>query len=127
MSRRTKLLFLLLLLAAASCASGQRVLTMESFSDIPMGATKDEIAAIAGRPYRVNNKPGGLVEYEYIERLKIGLTLEERHYFILLKDGRVVDKRVTYDTTPPFYIDSYMLQMTQQDEDQLSDQLPEGE
>ncbi len=51
--------------------------------------------ATAGEPYAIHHKEDGSVEYEYIERFKVGgRDTEERHYFLLIKNGKVASKRV---------------------------------
>ncbi len=59
-------------------------------------------------------QPDGTVEYEYIERIKEGArTLQERHYIITMKDGKVVSKRVKQNLPAPYLFDSYEMQTTQ--------------
>jgi hypothetical protein len=97
----------------AACASGPRMLTMDSFYDIPVGATKDEVIAKAGDPMVITKKDDGVEEYEYIERMKLGArTLQERHYILILKEGKVVNKRVEQSSPPPTEFDSYEMQTT---------------
>ena len=91
---------------------------MESFFDIPVGSSSEEVTKTVGKPYRVIKKGDGEVEYEYVERFKVGnLTMEERHYFLLVKNGKVISKRYTQESPPPFERDSYDLQTSSMDED----------
>jgi outer membrane protein assembly factor BamE (lipoprotein component of BamABCDE complex) len=94
-----------------------KVTTMESFNDVPIGASSQEVNASLGKPYAIH-KCGDGEEYEYIERIKIGgRDAEERHYFLLIKDGQVVSKRVKQSGPLPYYLnsfDSYDMQTTQQ-------------
>ncbi|MDE3045748.1 MAG: outer membrane protein assembly factor BamE [Verrucomicrobiota bacterium] len=113
---------LLALLAAAACSSGGSTMTLNSFSDIPLGATKDEVVASVGKPDLVKKHSDGSIEYEYVERVKIGARdVEERRYLIKLKDGKVVSKKIKgksedipYPT--PYVFDSYEMQTTQVEE-----------
>jgi outer membrane protein assembly factor BamE (lipoprotein component of BamABCDE complex) len=97
------------------------VVTMDTFSDIPVGATTSEVVACAGTPYSIRKCEDGTVEYEYIERIKIGdRDAEERHYFLLIKNGQVVSKRVKQSGPIPYYLnsfDSYQMQTTQNGEE----------
>ena len=103
-----------LLLCMAACASGGAIMTMNAFYDIPMGASESEVLATAGKPYSISKKDDGVVEYEYIERVKAGARdLEERRYVLVLKDGKVVSKHVKGSTPSPFLFDSYEMQTTQ--------------
>ena len=87
---------------------------MQAFYDIPVGATPADIVKTVGEPYSVHKQPDGTVEYEYIERIKVGYRdLQERRYYIILKDGAVVSKRVEQSSPLPYGFDSYDMQTTQ--------------
>lgn len=88
-----------------------------SFYDVPVGATQEEVVESCGKPFAVHRKSDGSVEYEYIERLTIGArNVNERHFFIVMKDGKVVSKRVKQENQQPYGFDSYDMQTTQQSE-----------
>jgi hypothetical protein len=100
----------------AACASGGAIMTMNAFHDIPLGASESEVISSAGKPYSICKKEDGVVEYEYIERVKAGARdLEERRYVLVLKDGKVVSKHVKGSSPSPFLFDSYEMQTTQND------------
>jgi hypothetical protein len=106
--------FVPLLLCVAACASGGAVMTMNAFYDIPIGSSESELVATAGKPYSISRTDDGVVEYEYIERVKAGARdLEERRYVLVLKDGKVVSKYVKGSTPSPYLFDSYEMQTTQ--------------
>ncbi len=111
-----RLIIPLFLLAA--CSMSGTVVTMDSFSDVPIGALVAEVNTSLGSPYAIHKCEDGTVEYEYIERIKIGARdAEERHYFLLIKGGQVVSKRVKQGGPIPYYLnsfDSYEMQTTQQ-------------
>ncbi len=108
-----KQLLIAALFTLAACASGNKMLTMDSFYDIPVGATKDEVIAKAGDPSRITKKDNGVEEYEYVERMSVGARLlQERRYIITVKDGMVVSKRVEQSSPPPTTFDSYEMQTT---------------
>ncbi len=114
MSKRRVLCYFLLCFAAAGCSSGGSIVSMRAFYDIPIGATESETVASLGRPYSVHERADGTVEYEYIERIKEGeRTIEERCYTIVLKDGKVVSKKVNQDSPPGYLFDSYQMQTTE--------------
>lgn len=113
-----KLFFLRLHLLALplcfSCSSGGSIVTMQSFYEIPIGASESEVVTTAGKPYAIHKKEDGSVEYEYIERFKVGdRYTEERHFFLLIKDGKVVSKRTQQMSPRPYSFDSYDMQTTQ--------------
>ena len=89
-------------------------MTSQAFFDIPIGSSESEIVASAGEPYATHKKEDGSTEYEYIERVKIGgREAETRHYYLLVRDGKVVSKRVEQTSPPPYIFDSYEMQTTQ--------------
>lgn len=112
-----------LLFIAAACSSGGSSVTINSFYDIPIGATKPEVIASIGEPYSIHEKSDGTVEYEYVERIKEGSrNLEERHYVITMRDGKVVSKKVKQSSPSPYLFDSYEMQTTQKDPHTLPDE-----
>ena len=112
-----KRLMITALFTLAACASGHKMLTMDSFYDIPVGATKDEVIAKAGDPYTITKKEDGVEEYEYVERMTAGARLlQERRYIITLKNGTVVSKRVEQSSPGPGNFDSYDMQTTRNGE-----------
>jgi len=104
---------------AASCASGGSAMAMSHYEDVMIGSSAEQVEALVGKPNTVRKQPGGVVEYEYVERIKIGArNIEERHYIIRLKDGKVVSKQQKDRDTPDYVIpgvqgDSYDMQTTQ--------------
>lgn len=113
---------LLLLLFFAACSSGGRVTSMDAFYSVDFSSTEQEVVAALGKPYAVARKEDGTVEYEYIERIKVGGRMEEsRRYFIIMKDGIVISKRVKQTSPPAYWFDSYDMQTTQNDERETSE------
>lgn len=91
---------------------------MEAFYEIDLCTTTPQVVEALGKPYAVHELEEGYVEYEYVERIKIGARdAEERRYFILMKDGRVVSKRVKQSSPLPYGFDSYEMQTTQNEPD----------
>lgn len=101
----------------SACALGGKAITMEAFYEIDLCTTTPQVVAALGKPYAIHQMTDGYVEYEYIERIKIGARdAEERRYFILInKDGLVVSKRVKQSSPLPYGFDSYDMQTTQND------------
>jgi len=105
------------LLTFAACASGHNMLTMDSFYDIPVGATKEEVITMAGHPYSSSKKDDGVEEFVFIERMKVGeRTVQERRYIIILKDGVVISKHLEQSSPPATGFDSYEMQTTRNSE-----------
>lgn len=88
-------------------------MTMHSFYDIPLGSTTSEVVATAGKPHAIHQKGDGIVEYEYLERIKEGArNVETRHYYLIFRDGKVSSKRVEQTSPPGYNFDSYEMQTT---------------
>ncbi len=105
---------LLPLFFLASCAMGSRVVTMDAFHGIDLSTPTPQVVATLGQPYAIYHKGDGTIEYEYIERIKIGgRDAEERRYYILMRDGVVISKRVKQSSPLPYGFDSYEMQTTQ--------------
>lgn len=102
------------LLVLASCSAGGRAVTMDAFYEIDLCTTRPQVVECLGKPYAIHHKGDGCVEYEYIERIKIGgRDAEERRYYILIRDGVVISKRVKQSSPLPYGFDSYEMQTTQ--------------
>lgn len=105
---------IVLSLVLYSCSSGGSVVTMNEFYEVPIGASQEEVVKTIGKPVNTKNLPDGSVEYEYVERLSVGeRTLNERHYIIVMRDGKVVSKRIKQESPNPYGFDSYEMQTTQ--------------
>jgi hypothetical protein len=93
---------------------GGKMVTMNAFYDIEISATAPQVIAVLGEPFAINDLCDGTVEYEYIERVKIGARdAEERRYFLVIKDGVVISKRVKQSSPLPYGFDSYEMQTTE--------------
>ncbi len=91
---------------------------MDDYTAIDIHTAETEVVAQLGKPVAKHKLADGAVEYEYVERIKIGSrSAETRHYFITIKNGQVVSKRVKQTIPLPYSFDSYDMQTTQNLED----------
>lgn len=105
-----------ILLLTLACSNGGHM-SLHTFNDIELGESSAEVVSTVGEPYAIRQRGDGTVEYEYIERIKAGgRDLEDRHYVITLKDGKVVSKDVKYASPAPYLFDSYEMQTSQRDQ-----------
>jgi hypothetical protein len=75
--------------------------------------TEQEVTKALGAPFAVHTCKDGIVQYEYIERIIVGgESKEERHYFLLFRDGKLIEKRLKIVTPWPWQENSYDLQTT---------------
>lgn len=101
------------LLFLASCASGGHVTTMNSFQEVPLGASSTELVETLGEPAEIVRKKDGSLHYEYIERIKTGgRNSEQRRYIFVVKEGKVVSKEVKQSSPASYGFDSYEMQTT---------------
>jgi len=57
-------------------------------------------------PYAIHKQTDGSAEYEYIERISLGTEIiEENHYFLRAKKGKMVGKRMNQATPPSLCYD----------------------
>jgi len=111
-----------LLMTFAACSVGANM-NLSSFNEIELGESSSEVVSSAGQPYSIKEKEDGCVEYEYIERIKAGgRELEDRHYFLTIKEGKVVNKKVVYGSPAPYLYDSYDMQTSQRSHEPPTDE-----
>ncbi len=94
---------LILLCFLSSCFSRTSAITSDTYSSIQLGTPIDSVYQEIGRPYAIHDKPNGVQEYEYIERIRNGRSLvSENHYFLIVENGKVVGKRMTEEKQRAF-------------------------
>jgi|SaaInlStandDraft_4_1057021.scaffolds.fasta_scaffold214038_1 hypothetical protein len=110
--------FLLVCILFFGCMTGHKVMTMQQFSDIPVGITQEKLKSLAGKPITIQKLDDNECQFEYVERIIIGeRVVEERHYYFLIKDKKVVEKHVQTQTTPLFQQrNAYDMERSQNDE-----------
>jgi len=78
-------------------------MTADEFASIPIGSTTEEVRAQHGDPYSIFSRGGNTDEWEYIERLDVGgVIVNQRHYFLIITNGKVVGKRTELLRPPPY-------------------------
>lgn len=94
-----------MVLFLASCTSSP-LMTVDDFANIDIGTPIVQVEKKYGRPVKIFSKGDGQV-YEYVERINMGTQLiEMRRYYLVVKNGAVVNKYVNYNN-PPAYEDIY--------------------
>lgn len=95
--------FIIACLFLAGCSSAHNAMSSDSFADVQLGMTVEEMKKRYGTPYEVHHRGGNLDEYEYIEPFDMGHKIVlENHYFIMVENHRVVGKRMVQETRPAF-------------------------
>src|SRR5262245_8188888 len=103
-ANRTGMKFLICaLLLLTSCFSRNAMMTYSQYDGIQSGMTVSDLKSEVGEPYAIRNTGDGIQEYEYIERIDTGNNIAaENHYFIVIKDGKVIGKRMKREGPPAY-------------------------
>jgi len=96
--------FLLLgLLFLMGCGATGELMTRDKYAEVQVGMTTQDIEKEFGKPYKIVSKGEGQETYEYIEKITMGgQVIEQRRYYIIIQDGKVVGKHMKVSTPPPF-------------------------
>jgi hypothetical protein len=95
--------WIVLLCFFSGCFSRSSAMTGETYSTIQLGTPIESLYPEIGHPYAVHDKPNGVQEYEYIERIRNDRSLvSENHYFLTIENGRVTGKRMTVEKQRAF-------------------------
>jgi len=98
-----KYLMIISFILLTACFSRAAMMNHEMFDDIQIGTPISDVSMKAGEPYAIHSKGGNVDEYEYIERIEMNNELvSENHYFLTVKDGKVVGKRFSQKRRLPY-------------------------
>ena len=90
-------------LLLCGCFTRSQVISRGSFDDVQMGSPVADFEKQVGSPYKVRKLPDGSLDYEYIERIFMGEeVIEENHYYLRIKNGRIVAKRMNQEIPPAY-------------------------
>ncbi|MBI5274123.1 MAG: hypothetical protein HY860_03605 [Chlamydiales bacterium] len=79
------------------------VMTQDRFSDISTGTPIATIEQEFGPPVEIRSIGKKQQVYEYVERVTKGpQVIQQRKYFLVVSDGKVVGKYVRFDNPPPY-------------------------
>ncbi len=120
--------YLLALVLLSSCMWGSRPMSTCAFYEVSVGSTQEELVSTLGKPYRIRTNKEGDTVYEYIEKIAPVLyhvssgasVATVTHYSYVLRDGRVIDKKVRVETPPAWRGDSYDLETTSVEQESSS-------
>lgn len=100
---KNRLIASIYIIFLTGCTSSYFAMTDRSFCEIDIGVSIDSIQCQVGDPYAICIREDGAEEYQYIERIDLGNGIVmEKHYFILIRDGKVISKRLVR-RVPPSY------------------------
>jgi len=78
-------------------------MTRNGYGDVEVGMSASDLQKHYGKPYNVYSKGDDKVTYEYIEKIRMGNEIiEQRRYYIVVVDGKVVGKYMKLSNPPPF-------------------------
>lgn len=98
-----KYLFFLSLLFLLGCAANSELMTRDRYAEVEIGMKASEIEQRFGKPYQIVSREEGKETYEYIEKITMNnQVIEQRRYYIVIQDGKVVGKYMKLSNPPPF-------------------------
>ena len=98
-----KKLFFLFLLFLFSCATNPAMMTRDQYVGVSIGMNVSEVQQSFGKPYQIISRGHGEEIYQYIEKITMGTeVIEQRSYYIVIQDGKVVGKYMKLSNPPPF-------------------------
>lgn len=82
---------ILLVLTACSTA----MMSSSSFENIPVGSPIVQVEREYGTPYDMALLGGDVVEYRYIQRIRVGPNSNEQiHYIFRVCNGKIISKQI---------------------------------
>ena len=98
-----RLFLMISLVFLSSCFTRSQVISRGSFDDVQVGSPVADFEQKVGKPYRIRQMPNGTLDYEYIEKIFMGEEIiEENHYYVRVKNGRVIAKRMNQEIPPAY-------------------------
>lgn len=98
-----KYILFLLALFLVGCNTNNEIMTRHGYADVNVGMASSAVEQRFGKPYNVYSKGEGTETYEYIEKITMGTqVIEQRRYYIVIEDGKVVGKYMKLSNPPPF-------------------------
>ena len=96
-------IFCLGLLFLFGCATNSEIMTRDKYAEVEVGMKASDIEHRFGKPYQIVSREEGKETYEYIEKITMGTqVIEQRRYYIVIQDGKVVGKYMKLSNPPPF-------------------------
>jgi hypothetical protein len=78
-------------------------MTYSDYDKVESGTSIAALQSEIGKPYAIHTKQGGIVEYEYIEKIDSGNNLvAENHYFLIVENGKVTGKYMKREQPPAY-------------------------
>lgn len=94
-------------LLLTSCIQRQAIMTVEGFSEVPIGSAVTEIEDTYGEPYAIHSKPDGSSVFEYLEKVVMGReVLVQKSYFFVISGDKIIGKYMKY-SNPAAYQSIY--------------------
>jgi len=83
------------------CNTKYEPMTRQGYEGIDIGISSKVVEKRFGKPYKIYSKGGNGEVYEYIEKIPEGTqVIEQRHYYIIIKKGKVVSKHTKFSNPP---------------------------
>lgn len=103
MAANKRVMICVLCIVLLGCFSRSAMMTYTEYDTIQTHTSISQLRIEIGKPYAIHHKNDGTEEYEYIERINSGNNLfAENHYFLIIKDGKVIGKYMTREKPPAY-------------------------
>lgn len=85
------------------CATSGDIMTRDRYAEVQLGMDAKDLEKQFGKPYKIVSRGDGTETYEYIEKITMGTqVIEQRRYYIVIEDGKVIGKYMKLSNPPPF-------------------------
>ena len=93
----------MLLLVICLACSKYSVMTQDRFAEISTGTPIKMVVERYGSPLEIRSIGKNQDLYQYSERITLGAqTIQQRKYFLIVTDGKVVGKYTRFENPPPY-------------------------
>lgn len=93
----------LILLILTGCFTHEAIMTRDGYAGVEVGMPVTALEEKFGKPYKIYSKDGATETYEYMEKIVMGTNvIEQRRYYIVIEDGKVIGKYMKLTNPPPF-------------------------
>ncbi len=103
-TRKKEIIVILSLsLMLCGCFGRSTLMTRSNFQSVELGEPVSSVEKRSGNPYAVRPLKDGSYEYEYVEKIWMGgEVIEVNHYYIVIKDDKVISKHMNRKKPPAF-------------------------
>lgn len=85
----------------AGC-SKSNIMSSSEYTSVAVGSEVMSLKSLYGEPSTISKLDNGYEIYEYIQRVSLNReTVEMRRYYFLIKDGKIINKKISSEVKDP--------------------------